>query len=277
MGFFLSQVFGPHVAGTEIGLEGLLQGFIGALGPFVKNQDEAQHRSQQDTEGCGQVEKPAQDDEGECEAEGIADDRRDQKRGVAGAVGSPQGVEGLRAPALLDGDGPQEGRQGDEHDNARDYVGPDSGNPLDGQRLQHPKSQNAGGYGHDSVDENHLAHFPEVLFSLAVLGCGRARGPGIVFQEGKDPLGQDLGGQSVCGFGQADDIRREEDGDHRNGHHNGIEEVSGNPQRYSQGCDDEGEFTNLRQGEAALEGHFERLAAQEDADDGKQRLPQHHR
>ena len=151
----LSQIFGPHFPGAEVGLEGLFQTLVGALGPFVKDQDKANHRSQQQENDGRHMEQLGQDVHRETYRQGIAQDSDGDERGVVGTVAGPQGVEHLGAAALLDRDGTEEGGQGRQQDDRCDHIAPDTRNEFGYQRIQEVDADDADGHGHDAVDEDH--------------------------------------------------------------------------------------------------------------------------
>ena len=201
-------------------------------------------------------------------------DERDERAAVELVV-APELLE-LLGVVLLHHDGPQQGGDEEQAEAQREQVALDAGGVGLDERmghLQHQEDddQRDGRVGGDDAQQGFQQAAPGALLADG----GRAGG---VFGQPLPPLlGDEAVEQAVGGIGHADHVGGEEGGDDRDGHHDGVEERVGHLQRQSQPGDDEGELADLRQGEARLNGHPQRLPREEHAQCGEAHLARHHR
>ena len=140
---------------------------------------------------------------------------------------------------------------------------------------QEAERQGHDGHAHDGVDHRDAQQGHDELAPQALM-VHRMPARGIARQERLPTLGQVRVHILRGGPGQADHVGRQERGDDRHRHHDGVEEVSRHAQRHAQRGDDEGKLADLRQAEAALHGRLQRLAGQEHAQRAEQGLARDH-
>ena len=271
--FLLTQVFGAELAGAEVRQEGVLDALRvpldEAAGDDGEDHQEGQDEDQQDRD----VEQAGQDVEDETQGQRIPQhDGRHERRPVRAAF-LPEGLEGVRV-AVLDHHRAQERRQGDQGDGARDDVRPRRRNPFRGERHQQAEGEAVDGDAQDAVYEDDLEDGSEVLPPFALLARGRGGGRGcVIVHEGAHASRKVLVHEPIRRFRQPDHVWRQEDRDDRNGHDDRVQETARHAQGHAQGGDDEGEFADLRQREAALHRGLQGLSGQEHARGGEEKLP----
>ena len=129
---------------------------------------------------------------------------------------------------------------------------------------------------YNTIDRHRNTNFFEQLTHNALLSDG-----GFALLEPSEQrkkfLRQHLFQSLVGGFGEFDCVRREERGNHRNSHHDGVKEFFGNANRLAKLRYDEGKFAHLSERKRRLHSDFHRLTRQRDAQRCKYYLSNNHR
>ena len=262
--------FGLLLPGAHIGVERLLDALGLAVEEAVRqdegDQRQGQHRNQED----GEMEEMSEHGNDEAQSDKDADDDRSHQRRPVDAVLMPEAHERQRAEAM-DHHGPEERGDQQNHRRGGQEAPPDAGDVQD-QRHEETVAQGQDGDDEDQVHHRRLGDVDEVFLPVAAVAADHG-GTGVVaVEEGLDPLRELSVQPGIDRVREADHVRGQEDGDYGHRHHDRVEEVARDAETDAQRGDDEGEFADLRQGEAALEGRLQRLSAQQDAEGREGRL-----